>query len=162
MSEIIKSQQRIFAREGFPCKPTGLWDAASQAAMQGFSRTPAAAPMQPRHRPLHQSDVLPATWRIVGTGLDARFERAGDSSTSGTVAAAKLTPPAPLPADVLELTADVLQDFAPEPEPAAPAAVEQEPAPAVEAAAPVAPAAPAAPAEKGNQAKAGVPFKKIK
>ena len=85
MSELIKSQQRLLKHAGFPCEASGVWDAASHAAMQGFSRTPDAYPIAPRYAPLKPSDRLPANWRVVGSGLETRFELEGSSSVAGTV-----------------------------------------------------------------------------
>ena len=85
MSELIKSQQRLLKHAGFPCEASGVWDAASHAAMQGFSRTPDARPIAPRYAPLKPSDLLPANWRVVGSGLETRFELEGSSSVAGTV-----------------------------------------------------------------------------
>lgn len=153
MSELIKSQQRLLNHAGFPCKDTGVWDAASHAAMQGFSRTPAARPIAPRFKPLHPSDVLPANWRVVGSGLATRFELVDKSSVAGTVKVAPPVSPAPEPDLLAIAAADALEPLGPvgdvEPEPVAKPeqAPEPEPQPEPETA-PVDAAKPAAPFKK--------------
>ncbi len=153
MSELIKSQQRLLNHAGFPCKDTGVWDAASHAAMQGFSRTPAARPIAPRFKPLHPSDVLPANWRVVGSGLATRFELVSKSSVAGTVKVAPPAAPAPEPDLMAIVAADALEplgpvgDVEPEPQPEPEPAPAPAPQPEPETA-PVAAAKPAAPFKK--------------
>ena len=159
MSELIKSQQRLLKHAGFPCEASGVWDAASHAAMQGFSRTPDAYPIAPRYAPLKPSDLLPANWRVVGSGLETRFELEGSSSVAGTVVVKpQVQAPPAFDPSYLDVTAPDLGPI----DDAAPVAPAPEPEPAPEpVAAPAEPVAePAAPAPE--QAKPAAPFKKVR
>ena len=160
MSELIKSQQRLLKHAGFPCEASGVWDAASHAAMQGFSRTPDARPIAPRYAPLKPSDRLPANWRVVGSGLETRFELEGSSSVAGTVVVKpQVQAPPAFDPSYLDVTApdlgpiDDAAPVAPAPEPE-PVATEPVAAPAEPVAEPAAPAP--------EQAKQAAPFKKVR
>ena len=160
MSELIKSQQRLLKHAGFPCEASGVWDAASHAAMQGFSRTPDAYPIAPRYAPLKPSDRLPANWRVVGSGLETRFELKGSSSVAGTVVVKPQVQAAPaFDPSYLDVTTPDLGPIG-DAAPVAPAP-EPEPVATEPVAAPAEPVAePAAPAPE--QAKQAAPFKKVR